>query len=505
MTYNLQIKTTILFVFFALSGIAQEKTVNYEALDNYIATAVENYNLTGLSIALIKDNQVVFTKAYGSKNTQLNQNMETASLFNIASCSKAFTASCLSKLVNEGKLKWSDKVTSYLPDFKLSDPNITNLLTVEDLLCHRSGLGTFYGDLLWYQTDYSQEEIMKRMEFLPITVQYRSEFGYQNDMYIVAGKIIEKITGLSWGEYLKENILIPLNMTETRVASKYLDKNQNIAMPHLKKELEELYIIDEHPALSIYSSTDELSNWVKMLLNKGKFEGKTVLEEKVVRDLFTARLAMPVSLYSESLGTNFKNYAIGWSTFDYAGKKIVEHDGGMPGYISKVCLVPSENLGMVILTNDMNYLPTALRYKILDLFFSESEKDWAQIYLGYQKESDDYDREKKELKYANRKENTKPTLKLKEYAGMYEDKMYGKAEITIEKGELVFTMLPAKNAFTSKMTHWQDNSFHIKLNDNFLPEGWVNFYFDENKKLEGFKIELENPDFHFFNLDFVKK
>jgi len=505
MTNNLQLKITILFLFFALSGIAQEKTVNYEALDNYIATSVKNYDLTGLSIALIKDNEVVFTKAYGSKNTKFNQQLETASLFNIASCSKAFTASCLSKLVNEGKLKWSDKVTSYLPDFKLADPNITSLLTVEDLLCHRSGLGTFYGDLLWYQTDYSQEEIMKRMEFLPITVQYRSEFGYQNDMYIVAGKIIEKITGLTWGEYLKENILTPLNMLQTRVASKYLDKNQNIAMPHLKKEVEELYLIDEHPALSIYSSTDELSNWVKMLLNKGQFEGKTILDEKVVRDLFTARLAMPVSSYSESLGTNFKNYAIGWSTFDYAGKKIVEHDGGMPGYISKVCLVPSENLGMIILTNDMNYLPTALRYRILDLFFSESEKDWAQIYLGYQKASDDYDQEKKEKKYANRNENTKPTLKLKEYAGSYEDKMYGKAEITFEKGELTFTMLPAKKAFTSKMAHWQDNSFHIKLNDNFLPEGWVNFYFDENKNLEGFKIELENPDFHFFNLDFVKK
>ena len=153
----------------------------------------------------------------------------------------------------------------------------------------------------------------------------------------------------------------------------------------------------------------------------------------------------------------------------------------------------------------MNYLPTALRNKILDLYLNDNKKDWAEIYLGYQKGSDESDEKAKAKKYSERKTHTKPSLNLKEYSGIYVDKMYGEAEIKLSKGELSIILLPAKETFTSTMKYWHDDSFQIKFDDNFLPEGWVNFYFDENKKLKGFKIELDNPDFHFFNLDFIKK
>ncbi len=501
----------LFFGLFSVFGFTQnieknsEKSIDFQKLDAYIQSSVEKFNLTGLSFAFVQNDSVLFSKAYGLKNTKTGEILNTSSLFNIASCSKAFTAACVTKLVHEKKLNWDDKVITYLPDFKLADDYITQNLSIEDLLCHRSGLGTFYGDLLWYQTHYSQTEIIERMRYLPIKRTYRTQYGYQNDMYLVAGKIIEKVSGQTWGEYLKQNILKPLAMSETRVASKYLSENQDLAMPHLNRNLENLYIIDEHAALSMYSSVEELSNWVRMLLGNGSFNGYSVLSPEMVHDLFSARTLLPVSTYHQTMGTYFRAYALGWSTFDYFGKKIVEHDGGMPGYISKVTLIPQLNAGFVILTNDMNYLSSGLKYKILDMMLNDQDKDWAEIFLDFQKAGEREDKQKIEKKYAERKLNTQPDLKLKEYAGTYTDKMYGDAEITFSKDKLTLTLLPAKEVFTSPMTHWHNNSFHIKFKDNFLPEGWIHFSINENNEIEGFTIDLENPDFHFFNLNFVKK
>ena len=497
----------LLILFFSFEAYPQQVSTefDYEALDSKIEKAVQKFNLTGLSISIVQNGEVAFSKAYGYKDFQNNIPLETASLFNIASCSKAFTSACMALLVNEGKIKWNDRIIDYLPDFKLADECITNKLTLEDLLCHRSGLGTFYGDLLWYNTSYKPDEIIHRMRYLPVTNSFRNEYGYQNDMYIVAGQIIEKVTGKTWGEFLRERILQPLQMSETRVASKYLTDSQNIAYPHLKKAKQDLYIIDEQPALSMYSSTEELTKWIKMLLNNGEYQGIQILPKQAVNDIFSARTLLNVSPFHVSAGTKFRAYALGWSTFDFAGRKIVEHDGGMPGYISKVTLIPEENFGFTILTNDMNYLPSALRYEILDMLFGTKKMDWISLYYNFKVESEKQEKAAKEKKYAERLKDTKPTHKLKNYTGIYTDKMYGDAEIKIEKSQLFITLLPAKEAFFSTMEHWHNDSFHIKFKDEFLPEGWINFYFDNDGNIEGFKIDLENPDFHFFNLDFKKQ
>lgn len=488
---------------FSISLKAQDNSP-LEGLDEYVAQAVEDFELPGLSIAIVKDGEVVMSKAYGYKNTQTGEKLNTSSLFNIASCSKAFTAACLAKLVEDGKLKWTDKVTDYVPYFKLADPYITREMNIADLLCHRSGLSTFTGDLLWFGTDYSQEEVVRRMANLPIDNDFRSEYGYQNNMYTVAGLVIKAVSGLTWEDYLQKHFFDPLGMTEARSCSNELDEGQDLAMPHLKGEVQPIDAFDPQPALSLYVSSDELAHWVKMLLNKGSYADQQVLGERALWKMWSAHTVKSVSAWRRSHGIHLSSYGLGWNLYDYAGKMVVEHDGGMPGYISKVCLVPEENLGIIILTNDMSSLGTALRYRILDKYFTDNDRDWAKEFLGYKKQGEVFEKRAKAERDAARQPDTKPSLSNEGYVGTYNDRYYGDATITIENDQLKLTMVPTKRYFVAPLNHWHHDTWQFDFPEKFLPEGFLTFSFDSNGKVTGFKIDLPNPDFHFYKLDFKK-
>ncbi len=502
-------KTRILpffFLHFLLIGcVSYSQQPDFKLLDEYIGKSVKDFGLTGLSIAIVQKDKVVFTRAYGFADKSKADVLETRDLFNIASCTKAFTAAAIANLVHEGKLKWADPVTDYVPGFAVSDPCITAMTTIEDLLTHRTGLGTFYGDELWYQTDYSPEEIISRMRYLPLKNQFRNQFGYQNNMYIIAGEVIEKVSGLKWSDYIENNFLFPLSMNQSRTSSVFLDPDQAVAMPHLYGKVQAIYEFAPNPAASMYSSVEDLSNWIRMLLGEGSFEGKQVLAADVVRQMFAGRTTMPVYPFHESQGTHFRSYALGWFLFDYGGRKIVEHDGGMPGYISKVCLVPEEELGFTILTNDMTGLPDALRNRILDSFLGKEQKDWAKEYLAYQQADEQQKKADTEQRRNLRVSGTHPSWDPKEFAGTYIDKMYGNAKVNLENGKLFLRLVPAGDAFTSEMEHWHFDTWRIKFKDEFLPEGFVTFDFTSNGKPAGFKIDLPNPDFHFFNLNFRRE
>ena len=501
----MKIKVVLLIIVILLiqpAEVAYSQDIN--DLDTYISKAVEDFELTGLAIAVVKDGEVIFEKGYGYKDADEKMPMTTTALFNIASCSKAFTAACIGKLVSEGKLGWKDKVIDYIPEFKLEDEYITSHLNIADLLCHRSGFGTFYGDLLWYGTDYTPMEIIERMQYVPMTKDFRSEWGYQNNMYLVAGEIILRITGKTWAEFLTDEIFLPLGMTESRPASNTLSLDQDIAYPHLEGEKQELLIMDPLPAGSIYSSVNEMTHWMQMLLNSGEWDGTEIMKASAVDDMFTPHTIRNVPGYMKNIGVHFNMYGLGWMLFDYSGKKIVEHDGGMPGYISKVTLIPEEDMGFVILTNDMNILPGALRFKILDLFFNDNDTDWSEQFLGYKANMDAADEKGQKEREESRITGTSPSLELNGYAGKYNDQMYGEAEVVVDGGKMVLTLLPTSELFTSEMEHWHYDTFRIKFVDDFLPNGFVTFSFDSYGKVTGFKIDLPNNDFHFFNLDFQK-
>ncbi|NIR50435.1 serine hydrolase [candidate division KSB1 bacterium] len=485
-------------------ALTAQNHVNYDNLDHYIEKAVKDFDLTGLTISIVKDGSVTFRKAYGLKDASKNEPMTVRSLFNIASCTKAFTAACLGMLVEEGKIAWQDKVIDYIPEFRLSEPYVTKELNMIDILSHRSGLATFDGDLLWYETDYSNEEIIRRMRHLPLRRDFRSQFGYQNNMFLIAGEIVHEVSDTTWSDFVYERIFNPLDMTDSRTCSEHLTEDQDIAYPHLDGKVRELYIEDPGPAGSIYSNAEEMSRWITMLLNGGTYQGQRLLNEDTVEQLFAPQTLLNLSSFMKDTGSHFYAYGLGWFLFDYSGRKVAEHGGGMPGYISKVTLVPEENLGFVILTNDMNRLPNALRYKILDTFLNEGDKDWAQYYLELKNRREQGEQKRMAERKAKRAKNTQPSLDLSQYTGTYNDQMYGDATVELKDGQLWLTLVPTKDIFVSAMQHWHYDTFRIKFRDEFLPEGFVTFRFDSNGEVTGLKIDLPNPDFHFNNLDFKK-
>ncbi len=496
---------TFVFVSLALNTVRAQVAEDYDSLDIYIRNSAELFKMPGIAIGIIKDNDVVFEKAYGFSNTEKQTPVDKNTQFAIASCTKAFTAAALAILVDEGKINWDDRVVDHYPEFQMYDPYVTSEMQIADLACHRSGLQTFDGDLLWYGSDYNREEVVHRIRNRESTYSFRSHFGYQNVMFIAAGEVIEKVTGTTWDDFVKTHIFTPLGMDKTNTSITDLDFSGNVAWPHIDgKPIDFINYDNVGPAASINTSVDDLLKWVQLMLHKGMKDSLQIFSEKQYYNLVGPHTIINAGKAETVDGTHFFDYALGWFTFDYAGRKVIEHGGGLPGFHSKVVFIPEENLGYVILANQISGMVEAIYKKILDFYLTDSKKDWAKLYyegqqkMEQQKEAYLVDKEKE------RATDTQPSLRLSEYAGIYEDNMYGKAEVTFENDNLKVTLLPTKKLFTAELKHWQYDTFNFRFNDPYLPEGFLTFYIDQDAKPSYFTIELKNPDFHFYKLKFEK-
>jgi CubicO group peptidase (beta-lactamase class C family) len=474
------------------------QTIDQAKFDKYIQSSYDKFKPAGLAVAIVKDNKIIYEKNLGHLIATEPNPITSQSLFNIASCSKAFTAAAIGKLVEQNKLKWTTKVKDILPEFELSDPYITKALTVEDLLCHRAGFQTFDGDLLWYGMDYSDEEVFSRLKYLPITENFRQDFGYQNNMYLTAGLVIKKLSGLTWSEFIQKEIFDPLDMNTSRPSDKEVKADDEMTTAHIGKNTMGKYqYFAGKPAASIHSNTSDLSHWVSMWLNKGKYNGKEVLKENTIRYLNTMQTNMKLGARDAKNKTHFKGYALGWFVNDDHGQFVVEHDGGMPGYISKVGLLPDLGLGYIILNNGMDgYINNTIKDLILTHYLDKKENDPdknLETIYKIKLQNDSTDRAEKAEKLKTRKLNTKPSVELSAFVGTYEDKTWGTVNIKLDKGKLYYDMPRSPSIFKSQLEHFHDNSFTLNFND-----------LDANKKVSGFKIDLESGDFWFYKLKFEK-
>lgn len=499
----------ILFVF-PLFVFAQVTSEKLKEIDAYAEKVRADWNIPGLAIAIVKDDKVIFQKGYGVRDiNKPNEKVDENTLYAIASNSKAFTTASLAILIDEKKINsWDDKVSKYLPEFQMYDPWVTNELTIRDLVTHRSGLDTFSGDLLWYDTTYSTDEILRRVRYLKPVSSFRSRYGYQNLMYIVAGKIIEKVSGKKWGEFVKERILQPIGMTRTTTSVK--DLKENFAMPHNESggKLRALPLgnIDSGIGLAgLNSSVADVSKWLRLQLGRGKFEGKQIYSEQRAGEMWTQYVALPVNPFpaKDAPTQMFSGVAMGWFVNDYRGKKLVSHTGGLDGMITQTAMMPQENLGLVVLTNSETGAIGIMRNKILDVFLDAPRRDWNAEALERDKQTKARQEEENKKIDATRVQNTKPSLELKNYAGTYTSEMYGDVTIAEENGKLVMRLVPAPN-FVADLEHWHYDTFQIKwrssVNYNF-PRGWVTFTIDKNGKTDQLKIDQPNNDFWFYELD----
>lgn len=525
----------ISFLTFHIESIySQVSDLDLDELNDYIEKSYQNWEIPGMAISIVKDGEVLFSKGYGIKEFGKEDAVDKNTLFAIASNTKAFTSGALSILVEEGKIDWDDKVVDYLPYFQLYDEYVTKQMTIRDLLCHRSGLETFSGDLLWYGTSYTREEIIERAKYLEPVYGFRSHYGYSNIMFLAAGQIIEVVTGIKWEDYIQEKFLTPLKMTSTytsinqfkyksEIKKEYIKKSdnitstifeydENIAMPHEVKLGENPIVLNYlswdniAPAGALISSVSDMSNWLIMQLNNGIFEGDTILSEEQIWEMRSPQTIENIASWSPKYwpSKHFEAYGLGWSMFDYHGKKIINHGGGADGMISITVLVPEENLGFVILTNSINYLPNALMYYILDLYVAENETDWSEFYLNFFRYGQKEDENNAIEDEKNREKNTKTSLDLKDYCGTYSGDLYGDAKIKLENGNLVMYFIPTP-MFIGDLTHWENDTFKIVLRNIYnLPYGKVNFIIEDDKVVE-LKVDIPNPDFDFTELQFLKQ
>jgi CubicO group peptidase (beta-lactamase class C family) len=499
---------------FSSTTLAQTLEERLKEIDEYAAKAGREWKVPGFAVAVVKDDRVVFVKGYGVRELGRPEPVDRDTLFAVASNTKAFTSAALATLVDEGKLKWDDPVTKYLPWFQLYDPYVTREMTVRDLLSHRSGLATFGGDLLWYETTYTREEVIRRVRFLKPVYGFRSRYGYQNIMFLAAGEIVPAVTGKSWDDYVRERFFTPLGMTRTLTTYRQLMAAQNVATPHNETDGRVKVVhysnVDAAGGAAVINSTAaEMAEWVRLQLGRGTYNGKKFFSAAASREMWTPHTVVSgVGESAEKFNptVHFNLYGLGWGLSDYRGRKVVTHSGGLDGMTSRVALMPEENLGVVILTNSETPLQAFLYYKVFDVFTGAPPRDWSADYLA--RAAAARAREAAEAKKVEeaRVPDTKPSLPLGSYAGTYGGQMYGDAKVTEENGRLVVRLVPSP-AYVGDLEHWHFDTFRIKWRESVVypyPRGWVTFNLDAQGKVSEMKIDVPNPDFDFKELEFKR-
>lgn len=475
------------------------------ALDAYIADAIVKFDQPGLAVGIMKDGQLVFSKGYGRLDLAKPDPVTPNSVFYCASISKAFTACAIGLLADEGKLSFDDPVRKHLPEFKTPDDFVTEHFLIKDLLCHRSGWITFDGDLLWYGTHYTPKEILARHANEPLTHEFRTEFGYSNLMFIAAAQVVERVSGMSWDEFITTRIFKPLGMDRSRVETSDLAGMADVAFPHVRKGQDPDAPQKSMPyqalpgadgACGVLSTVVDLAKWDAMWANEGKVGEVAFLSPASYGTITSTHLAM---------GGRRDGAALGWFVETDHGETVITHSGGMPGFILNHAVVPDKDLAVIALGNGESYSVFAITTEILDLYLGDGSADPVSDMLP--RIAKRTEREKKRVadRVAARRPKTKPSLAATAYAGTYADKIYGEAVIAENSGKLSLSFKPAPELFTGALEHWHYDTFQWQHADPFLEPGYITFTFDTDHKVTGFKVDLHSPDFHFYKLDFRKQ
>lgn len=494
-----------LFISFTVFS-QSNKEVDLKALDAYYAKMVKDWDLPAASIGIVKDGELIFTGNYGVLETGKKGGPDENTLYAIASNSKAFTSAIIGMLVQEGKLKWDDKVKNYLPYFAVYDEWVSEHVTIRDLLSHRVGLGTFSGDNIWYKSDKSSEEIIKSIKYVPKAYDFRAGYGYSNLMYITAGELIKTVTGKSWGDNVKERILIPLGMNRSITSLSELKIKGNYVTPHKRHEDKNIAIdwVDwEEVAATggLVSSVSDVSKWMIFNMNHGIHKKDTLLTTATRNMVWTPHNNFRIDhTKPNDFGRQFSGYGLGWGLSDYHGKLRVGHTGGYDGMITAVTMIPSENLGVVVLTNGTKSPIMAATYYALDQFLGIDGKDWSKEHLERTNEWQANDSRIAD-RIAARVLNTKPTLDEKKILGEYEDDMVGKISI-VKDGDQLSLKFEHHPLLSAKLTHWHYDTYEIHWDEDqaWFSFGTIKINADNNLKVKGFDFDVPNDDFFFYEL-----
>jgi CubicO group peptidase (beta-lactamase class C family) len=469
-----------------------------QGLDQYIERAMEDWKIPGLAIGVVRGDSLVFARGYGVRELGGSDAVDEHTVFAIGSASKAFTAAALAMLVDEGKVDWDDPAAQYLPDFRLHDHYATRELTIRDLLTHRSGLAR--GDQLWAATDFDRAEVLYRVRYLEPSWSFRSQFGYQNILYLAAGEILPPATGSGWDDFVQQRIFEPLGMNRSSTSYYQLEGLDNRATPHGEDDGQTVPIpwrnIDNiGPAGSINSSVTDMAQWIKLQLGAETGADQGLLSEAVLEEMHTPQTLVRregrwVSMTPTS---NFMAYGLGWFLNDHRGRKVVQHGGNIGGMHALVGMMPEEDLGLVILTNrSSNQLTYALMYRVFDAYLGGPATDWSGQLLAAANRDRERAEAQRQATEDARVAGTSPSLSLDAYAGRYENGMFGEARVGVENGSLV---IRRGVNFVGDLVHWHYDTFRVAWREPARGQGFVTFFLDMQARV----ATLELPGFGEFH------
>jgi CubicO group peptidase (beta-lactamase class C family) len=440
-------------------------------IDSLANKDLKLFHVPGMAIGIIKDGKLIYSKGYGLSSILTQKAVDSETLFGIASNTKAFTAAALGLLVDEKKINWDDKVTKYIPEFRLYDPLATREMTIRDLLCHRSGLATGVGDLMHDpdSTNFTVNDIIYNLRYLKPKYSFRIKFAYDNNLYLVAGEVIARVSKMRWEDFVEQRILRPLGM-ETSAASYYgCSKNPNIIDPHKLindsvKVVTRYTSTKDDAAGGIYSNVVDMSKWLLMLMNNGKYDenlDKQLLSEQTVKELLSPQVVISVGKPG-AYNTHFAAYGLGWFLLDAKGYKQVVHTGEDVGMVSEVCMIPELKLGIVVLTNNESNAIDAVTYQIMDNYLDvknidESSKSFAQ--------SNSNERSARHLKDSVFNEVSQQQLtyhpNVRQFAGTYHDQWFGNVTISIRNNRLWFAAQRSPQ-LRGYLLPYKNNTFFIR-------------------------------------------
>ena len=490
-------KKLMLFVFSFLlfNCLHAQPSFIKDSLDSYISKGIKDWNIPGLAIVIVKDGKVVVMKGYGVRDLETKDPVDENTLFMIASNSKLFTATSLAQLEYDKKLSLEDKITKYFPWYRTYDSTTTTLVTIRDMLSHHLGTKTFQGDFTFWNSLYSRDSLMYKMRLLKPIGNFRQQWGYCNTCFLTAGQIIEKVTGKPWEVYVYDSIMEPLGMLNTHALGNNMEQMPNAARPYSNSFYADLQALPYDnvdnlaPAGSIVSNVKDISKWLLMQLDSGRYNGKQIIPWAAIRRTRDMNTIIN-SRKNAFLPYHYYGYGLGVFMSDYGGKQVYEHTGGADGFVTNTCFVPEENLGIAIFTNNDNQsFFEMLRYQVLDAYLGLPYRNYSNLTLGNFMEG------RKQLLteldgYKERVNNKKPPFSLSAYTGAYTNPVFGNMSIRIIGGDVVVKF--SQHNLAATLQYMNNNEWLITYNNPAYGIFPVHFVTDGSKVVS---VDIKVNDF----------
>lgn len=501
------------------TGLAGAQGLGSTEIDSLAERTLRAFQVPGMSVGVVKDGRLIHARGYGLRALGKPEKVDENTLFGIASNSKAFTAAALGMLVDEGKLRWDDKVRDVIPEFKLYDPYVTENMNIKDLLTHRCGLGLGAGDLMFFpdSAHFSVQQAIHNLRFLKPVSAFRTKFDYDNLMYITAGEVVARVSGMSWFDFIEKRFFAPLGMGSSAAQYNRIKDKSNTIEPHAICD-HKLQVISHHnselmsAAGTIFSNITDLSKWLICLMNNARYgeQNSPLFSQKVLSEMLTPQTIIPVSSPG-TYNTHFNAYGLGFFLSDVKGYKQVSHSGGLPGNVTQITMIPELGLGIIVLTNQQEGLAfRAVTDAIKDAYLGVSGVDRVALYAAARNKNLAAAKHLMDSVYATVNAQIKPKSRpdLSLYAGSFNDPWFGTVSLSMQGNKLRFSSALSPK-MKGELLMYRGHTLLLRWDDrSFDADAWVRMDTDTDGKPVGFKMEAISPmtdfSFDFEDLHFTK-